>query len=581
MAKGTVVVKFLGDASQLNRTMTGVEKGTGKLGAGLKVAAAAVVGGFGYALKGGLDQLESFGKGQALLTQGLKSTRDASGETVKGMEDLADNIQDYSGQTRDSIVNTEQLLLTFQNLRNGMGKGNDIFTRTTKLAADMAARFGGDASSQAVKLGKALNDPVKGLSSLTRVGVTFTAAQQKQIKALVAGGKTMQAQKVILGALDQKFAGSAKAVGDTLPGKIAKLKNSWNDMTRQLAAALLPALIKATDWLEKIGSWVQKNKGWLLPLVAVLGSFAATVLIVTKAIELWTAAQELLDAAMDANPVVLVIAAVVALGVALVVAYKKSQTFRDVVNGVFNAIKTVVGDVVGFITKHWKLIVTLFAGIVAGPIGLGIAWMVTHLGDVKSIASAVANFFTGPFLHGIGLFISTFIQGLKDLANVALDVFGWIVKGGSTMLGWVPIIGPKLKKAAADFAFFKEEVTNQLSQIATSASALGTKTGNNFGNAAAAAIHAKLLAVAISLPEIGGDLDLRTGVTTARTPGGKAKGSSSGSGTSTSTGTTSYGWKPNTAHTTINVYNPVPEKASDTVAQRLRELAYVHGMAFA
>jgi hypothetical protein len=52
------------------------------------------------------------------------------------------------------------------------GKNNDVFTQTTKIAADMAARMGGDASGAAIQLGKALNDPVKGITALTRVGVS-------------------------------------------------------------------------------------------------------------------------------------------------------------------------------------------------------------------------------------------------------------------------------------------------------------------------------------------------------------------------------------------------------------------------
>ena len=73
---------------------------------------------------------------------------------------------------------------------------------------DMSVALGQDATQSAIQLGKALNDPVKGVTALRRVGVSFTAAQIKQIKTLVATGKTLQAQKLILRELNQEFGGS-------------------------------------------------------------------------------------------------------------------------------------------------------------------------------------------------------------------------------------------------------------------------------------------------------------------------------------------------------------------------------------
>jgi hypothetical protein len=63
---------------------------------------------------------------------------------------------------------------------------------------DMSVALGQDMSSSAIQLGKALNDPIKGVSALQRVGVSFTASQKEQIKTLVQSGRTMDAQKLIL-----------------------------------------------------------------------------------------------------------------------------------------------------------------------------------------------------------------------------------------------------------------------------------------------------------------------------------------------------------------------------------------------
>jgi phage-related minor tail protein len=103
------------------------------------------------------------------------------------------------------------MLLTFRNIRNEAGKGNDIFNRSTRVLLDMSKALGVDSSKAAIQLGKALNDPVKGITALRRVGVTFTEQQQKQIDTLVKSGRTLDAQKMILRELTKEFGGSAVA----------------------------------------------------------------------------------------------------------------------------------------------------------------------------------------------------------------------------------------------------------------------------------------------------------------------------------------------------------------------------------
>ena len=68
------------------------------------------------------------------------------------------------------------------------GKNNDIFNQATSILTDMSAMLGGSINSNAIKLGKALNDPVKGVTALQKVGVSFTADQKEQIKTLVWRG---------------------------------------------------------------------------------------------------------------------------------------------------------------------------------------------------------------------------------------------------------------------------------------------------------------------------------------------------------------------------------------------------------
>ena len=221
----------------------------------LKVASrfalpAAVAVAIGATIRAGFRQALSADAGTAQLTAGIQSTGKAAGVTVPGLTALARNIQHYSGQTDDSIVASEKLLLTFTNIKN---VGPDrIFDDATKATADMAARMGGDASGAAIQLGKALNDPIAGIASLSRMGIQFTDQQKDQIKAMVEAGDTLGAQKMILAEVNKEFGGSAAAMGESLPGKINILKRSFEDFAQTIVGSFTPVLGPAIDGLSNL-----------------------------------------------------------------------------------------------------------------------------------------------------------------------------------------------------------------------------------------------------------------------------------------------------------------------------------------
>jgi hypothetical protein len=91
-----------------------------------------------------------------------------------------------------------------------------------------------------------------------------------------------------------------------------------------VGAALLPILEKALPVLQKFATWAQENPTLITAVAAAFGVMAASIVLV--------------NAAMALNPAVLITAGIVALGVALVMAYKKFDTFRAVVNAVINSV---------------------------------------------------------------------------------------------------------------------------------------------------------------------------------------------------------------------------------------------------
>lgn len=150
--------------------------------------------------------------------------------------DLAAELQNVTRYSDEETLSAENLLLTFTNIKN------DVFPQATRLVQDMSTALGQDLKSSAIQLGKALQDPVNGITALKRVGVNFTDAQKDMIKSMVAAGNVAGAQKVILKELATEFGGSAVAAGKTFAGQMDILKNKFNDFQEKVGTALMPML---------------------------------------------------------------------------------------------------------------------------------------------------------------------------------------------------------------------------------------------------------------------------------------------------------------------------------------------------
>lgn len=199
----------------------------------------------------------------AITTAVIKSTGKAANVSAKQVGDLSTALSLKSGIDDEVIQRGANMLLTFKNVRNEVGKNNDIFNQSVAITQDMAAAMAGgkggdvDLKSSSILVGKALNDPIKGLTALSRVGVSFTDQQKEQIKALVESGDTMKAQKIILGELKSEFGGAAAA--QATMGE--KVKTAWGNIEEKLGTALLPLLDKVERAFLKKG--VPAIEGWL------------------------------------------------------------------------------------------------------------------------------------------------------------------------------------------------------------------------------------------------------------------------------------------------------------------------------
>ncbi len=205
-------------------------------------AVVAGVAGFGAALIGGARDAANMERILAQTSAVVKSTGGAANVSTEQIESFANSIEKATGIEAENVIEGQNMLLTFTNIKNGVGEGNQVFDEATTVLADMSTAMGTDMSSSAVLLGKALNDPIAGVGALSKAGVQLTDAQKEQIKGFVESGDAMSAQKIILGELTTQFGGSAEAFGNTLPGQIAKAKNAFGDMFESLAVNLLPTV---------------------------------------------------------------------------------------------------------------------------------------------------------------------------------------------------------------------------------------------------------------------------------------------------------------------------------------------------
>jgi hypothetical protein len=262
----TLVVAITADIKGLQTGLAQAQGQTAKSTSAISgfgaTAKLAMTGAAVAAIKFGVDSVKAFSIAQAVMAQTenvIASTGGAANVTSEDVLNLATKWQNLSGVQDDAIQTTENLLLTFRDVHNEVGKGNDIFNQATGAILDMSTALSGgaipsvdDLKANTIQLGKALNDPIAGMTALKRVGVSFTESQIATIKRLQESGDLMGAQKVILGELTKEFGGAAKAAGGTFAGQMAKLQANVNNLQERIGGYLVPALLDLSNVLSDL-----------------------------------------------------------------------------------------------------------------------------------------------------------------------------------------------------------------------------------------------------------------------------------------------------------------------------------------
>lgn len=242
----TIAPSMKGFRSGVTREAGSAGGGAGKKFAAAFAAAAGVSAGIAL-IKNSIAEAVEAQKVGAVTNQIIKATGRAAKVSAAQVGDLSTKLSEKAGVDDEAIQSGANLLLTFKNVRNEVGKGSNIFDRATTAAVDLSAAGFGSIESGSKMLGKALNDPVKGITALSRAGVTFTDQQKDQIKKLVASGKTLRAQKIILREVESQVGGTAEA--SATAGE--KMAVSWGNIQEQIGTALLPTLEDFVGFAQK------------------------------------------------------------------------------------------------------------------------------------------------------------------------------------------------------------------------------------------------------------------------------------------------------------------------------------------
>jgi hypothetical protein len=486
VGESTSAVNAFKQTTDASKTATGAAKTTGSTMA--KIAGAVATG---YAVKKVVD----FGKSTVeaagaaahankLVTATFKDAGDTTGEFAKHAIELADSLGRQIGVSPNVIKGAEGILATFHSVSSAAGVQSGVFDRATKAAADLAAAGYGDMSTNAKALGKALEDPTKGLTALTKSGVNFTQAQKDQIKNMQKSGDMLGAQKIILGEVESQVKGTAAATA----GSGAKMSVAFEEMKVKIGTSLLPAVSKVKEMFGGLFDFVGANASWLVPLIAAFTGFAVAIFVIAKAVQMFTLALQgvklaisgvkiawaLLNSSFLASPIGLIILAVIAFVAVLVILYLKVDWVRAAIDtafaavvaaaqwvwagivATFNAIVAFLGRwgnlILWVILGPWmvvfKLVLAAINGGWSGIIGQLNAWLGILGGVFGRVVGIVAAPFAAAWNWVYANFIRPLISGFSaipgEIGSAIAGVYGAIIAPFQRAWGFIQsaILGP-------------------------------------------------------------------------------------------------------------------------------------------
>lgn len=276
MGLASINIKFSADLAQFSSEIQNSARKIKKLGAdlqtigaGLSIGLTAPILAFGVA---SVNAFDDSAKGIAQVDAALKSTGGTVGFTSKQLQEMAAELQNVTTFDDDTILKQATAnLLTFNKVTGS------TFVAAQKAALDLATRLDGDLQTATLQVGKALQDPVKGITALSKAGVSFSAEQKATIKAMVATNNVAGAQSLILKELNKEFGGSAEAAAKAGTGSFKQLANQVNDLQEDFGKIIAEGLQPFVGWIKSMVSSLQSLSPEAKQTIVVIGGIIAVL----------------------------------------------------------------------------------------------------------------------------------------------------------------------------------------------------------------------------------------------------------------------------------------------------------------
>jgi hypothetical protein len=274
---GAVRIRMAMNAGEFTRGVQQVNASMDKLAARAAKVGAAITSAFAADKLGAFfsDATRAWGvqeQAVSAVEAAIKATGGTAGFTTKQLVKMAGELQKISTfGDEDILKNLTANLLTFTNVVG------PVFEEAQKQALNLSARLGQDLKSSVIQLGKALNDPIKGITALSRVGVAFTETQKEQIKTLMKSGDIMAAQKIILAELGHEFENQATALAQTTQGKLTQAMNAVGDAMESVGQAIAPIVEYAAGVIQHLAEAFQNLSPETQRFIAITAGAAAVL----------------------------------------------------------------------------------------------------------------------------------------------------------------------------------------------------------------------------------------------------------------------------------------------------------------
>lgn len=419
---GTVYVDVKPDTS----AMTGK---SGGLSTAMKTAGVLAAGAFAVSFARGAiaEAKEAEKAGLAFADSLSRGTENFKVDALSAKFDKINNALNVSDEELQTWASHFNNAIDFTSFGK---KSDEMLTKMTALVPNLAAASGKSTSMVEKTIKTIGTAPEASVAALRKLGA-ITDEQALQAEKMLKHGKTAEAQQFLVANAYKATKGAAEAQQTASE----KLSLQWAELQETVGTKLLPVLNQLMEWGMKFVTWVTSGSKESKVFIAVVGALVAglaalklatiaasvasnTAMVAQKAwsamTKVATAAQWLWNAAMSANPLGLIVAAIVALIALVVVLWKKNETFRRIVLAVWESVK--------------KAVVAVWEGIKK-------AAMVVF-GALKSYVMAYFNFYKAIF-SAVWQVAQSVFDKVKGIVKGAWDAIKSIFNGAKTVMGSV------------------------------------------------------------------------------------------------------------------------------------------------